>query len=326
MSHSENQYLPSATIKNLQLRAQILANIRQFFASKRVLEVETPAMSQATVTDLHLDTFKTIFVGPGYAKGLPLYLVTSPEFHMKRLLAAGSGSIYQICKAFRNEEAGRTHNPEFSLLEWYRIDFDHHQLMDEMDEFLQLILHCPIAKRVSYQAIFMDILGVCPLSDSMQKLKACAVPLGLSDIANRETDRDTLLQLLFCMGIEPKIGQERPYMIYDFPASQAALAQISRQDTRVAERFEVYYKGVELANGFHELADAREQLIRFQQDNKKRVQQGMDPQPIDMNFIAALEAGFPNCAGVAVGIDRLVMLALNQDHISKVLAFDVNRG
>ncbi|HIF9331401.1 elongation factor P--(R)-beta-lysine ligase [Photobacterium damselae] len=315
---------PTADVAMLKQRAKLIAAIRQFFYQRDVLEVDTPAMSQATVTDIHLHTFKTEFVGPGFADGQILYLMTSPEFHMKRLLSAGSGAIYQICKSFRNEESGRYHNPEFTMLEWYRPGFDHHQLMDEMDELLQLILGCQQAERMSYQQAFLNVLGVCPLEGSMLELKQAAAKLGLSDIAEPEEDRDTLLQLLFSIGIERKIGQKVPAFVYDFPASQAALAQINPTDNRVAERFEVYFKGIELANGFHELANGDEQLIRFEADNHKRIEMGLEPQPIDMNLVNALRAGFPDCAGVALGIDRLIMLALGLKHIDQVTAFPVD--
>ncbi|BBC40722.1 elongation factor P--(R)-beta-lysine ligase [Photobacterium damselae subsp. piscicida] len=315
---------PTADVAMLKQRAKLIAAIRQFFYQRDVLEVDTPAMSQATVTDIHLHTFKTEFVGLGFADGQILYLMTSPEFHMKRLLSAGSGAIYQICKSFRNEESGRYHNPEFTMLEWYRPGFDHHQLMDEMDELLQLILGCQQAERMSYQQAFLNVLGVCPLEGSMLELKQAAAKLGLSDIAEPEEDRDTLLQLLFSIGIEGKIGQEVPAFVYDFPASQAALAQINPTDNRVAERFEVYFKGIELANGFHELANGDEQLIRFEADNHKRIEMGLEPQPIDMNLVNALRAGFPDCAGVALGIDRLIMLALGLKHIDQVTAFPVD--
>ncbi|MGF1721671.1 elongation factor P--(R)-beta-lysine ligase [Vibrio kyushuensis] len=323
---TEQTWQPTASIEQLKQRAAILAKIRQFFAKRDVMEVDTPAMSHATVTDVHLHTFQTNFIGPEYAQGCSLYFMTSPEFHMKRLLAAGSGCIYQICKSFRNEENGRYHNPEFTMLEWYRVGYEHHQLMDEMDELLQLILGCHQAKRMSYQQAFIDVLGMCPLEDSMDKLKEAASKLGLSDIAENEKDRDTLLQLLFCIGIEPKIGQDAPVMVYDFPASQAALAKINKKDARVADRFEVYFKGIELANGFHELDNAKEQLARFEQDNQKRLEMGLAKQPIDLNLVSALEAGLPSCAGVALGIDRLVMLALDCQHIDEVTAFAFPRA
>jgi len=291
-----------------------------------VLEVDTPAMSHATVTDIHLHTFQTEFVGPGYADGRKLYFMTSPEFHMKRLLAAGSGCIYQICKSFRNEENGRYHNPEFTMLEWYRVGFDHHQLMDEMDELLQLVLGCGDAQRMSYQQAFLSVLGVCPLEASMTELKRVASELGLSDIAEPEQDRDTLLQLLFSIGVEGKIGQDVPAFVFDFPASQAALAKINPQDPRVADRFEVYFKGIELANGFHELDNPAEQLKRFEEDNLKRTEMGLAPQPIDQHLIEALKAGLPDCAGVALGIDRLIMLSLGCEHIDQVTAFPFPRA
>ncbi len=319
-------WTPSASIEQLKRRAEVLATLRQFFLKRNVLEVDTPAMSHATVTDVHLHTFKTQFVGPGYAEGKTLYLMTSPEFHMKRLLAAGSGAIYQICKSFRNEEAGRYHNPEFTMLEWYRPGFDHHDLMDEMEELLTLILSTSAATRMSYQQAFLTVLGVCPLEATMSELKKVAATLGLSDIADNEQDRDTLLQLLFSMGVEGEIGQDAPAFVYDFPASQAALAKINQQDSRVADRFEVYFKGIELANGFHELDNANEQLARFEEDNQKRLEMGLPAQPIDYNLIAAIAAGFPDCAGVALGVDRLIMLALDQDHIDRVTTFPFDRA
>ncbi|MBD1557395.1 elongation factor P--(R)-beta-lysine ligase [Vibrio sp. S9_S30] len=317
---------PTADIAQLKQRAELIGKIRAFFQRRDVLEVDTPAMSHATVTDIHLHTFQTQFVGPHYADGRSLYLMTSPEFHMKRLLAAGSGSIYQICKSFRNEENGRLHNPEFTMLEWYRIDFNHHDLMDEMDELLQLTLRCKKAERMTYQNAFLSVLGVCPLEASMDTLKQSADVLGLSDIAQPEEDRDTLLQLLFSVGIENKIGQDAPVFVYDFPASQAALAKINQHDSRVADRFEVYFQGIELANGFHELDNPEEQLSRFEQDNKQRIGMGLNAQPIDYHLIDALKAGLPQCAGVALGIDRLVMLALGEDHIDRVTAFSFPRA
>ncbi|WP_159656195.1 elongation factor P--(R)-beta-lysine ligase [Vibrio atypicus] len=321
-----SDWQPTASIEQLRQRAKLLNSIRQFFAERDVLEVDTPAMSHATVTDVHLHTFQTEFVGPGYADGSKLYFMTSPEFHMKRLLAAGSGCIYQINKAFRNEENGRYHNPEFTMLEWYRVGFDHHKLMDEMDQLLQRVLECDEAERMTYQQAFIKVLGVCPLEGSMDELKVVAGELGLSDIAEPEQDRDTLLQLLFSIGVEAKIGQTVPAFVYDFPASQAALAKINQQDPRVADRFEVYFKGIELANGFHELDNPQEQLKRFEEDNVKRIEMGLSPQPIDHHLIAALQSGLPECAGVALGIDRLIMLAIGCDHIDQVTAFPFPRA
>ncbi|SFC19518.1 elongation factor P--(R)-beta-lysine ligase [Pragia fontium] len=317
---------PSASIANLLKRAKIVGEIRRFFAERGVLEVDTPAMSQATGTDINLFPFQTRFVGPGAADGIPLFLMTSPEFHMKRLLVAGSGPIYQMGKSFRNEEAGRYHNPEFTMLEWYRPHFDMYRLMNEVDDLLQQVLDCEASEVVSYQQIFIRHLDIDPLSADKPQLRAAAAKLEMEDLANREEDRDTLLQMLFAFGVEPHIGQEKPTFVYHFPASQASLAEISSEDHRVAERFEVYYKGIELANGFRELTDAGEQRQRFEQENRKREARGLPVHPIDENFLTALEHGLPECAGVALGIDRLIMIALGVKSIGEVMAFTVDRA
>ncbi len=326
MNHPDVLWQPSASIETLKQRAAIIRTIREFFFARSVMEVETPCLSQASVTDEHLHCFSTQFVGQGYAQGLPLYLQTSPEYAMKRLLAAGSGCIYQIGRAFRNEENGRHHNPEFTMLEWYRVGFDEHDLMDEMDELIQLVLATQPAVRFSYQQAFIQHLNIDPLQATLEELKEIASAEGFADIAQVETDRDVLLQLLFCMVIEPRIGQESPCFVYDFPASQAALAKLNQDDPRVAGRFELYFKGKELANGFNELTDAREQRARFEADNAKRATKGLAPVELDEHFLAALETGLPDCAGVALGIDRLVMLACEKSHIKEVLSFDVERA
>ncbi|QKJ88834.1 Elongation factor P--(R)-beta-lysine ligase [Paramixta manurensis] len=316
---------PSAPIANLLKRATIMNEIRRFFADRGVLEVETPAMSQATVTDIHLFPFQTHFVGPGAANGLDLYLMTSPEYHMKRLLAAGSGPIYQLCRSFRNEEAGRHHNPEFTMLEWYRPHYDMYRLMNEVDDLLQQVLECGSAESLSYQQAFIRHLEIDPLSADKTQLREVADKLGAGSLANAEEDRDTLLQLLFMLGVEPKIGQEKPTFIYHFPATQAALAEISTEDHRVAERFEVYFKGIELCNGFRELTDSREQRQRFEQDNRRREARGLPQQPVDTRLLDALAHGMPECSGVALGVDRLVMLALKAQSLQEVIAFPVDR-
>lgn len=316
-------WCPTADIKTLAEKARILASVRAFFANRQVMEVDTPVLSQATVTDEHLHCFETQYVGPEMASGGSLYLQTSPEYAMKRLLCAGSGSIYQISKAFRNEESGRFHNPEFTMLEWYRLGFDHHQLMAEVDQLLRMTLKCPQAEYMTYQQVFMIHLSIDPLDASVESLVSKATEKGLADIARDEINKDTLLQLLFSLCIESEIGQNAPCFVYDFPATQAALARISPDDHRVAERFEVYFKGIELANGFHELSDVAEQRQRFEQDNLKRQRAGRPEHVIDTHFMAALEAGLPECAGVALGVDRLMMLALDKPHIQDVLAFPV---
>jgi len=317
---------PSASIKNLKQRAEIIRNIREFFYQRNVMEVETPTLSQASVTDIHLISFNTQFVGPNFSKGLPLYLQTSPEYAMKRLLAGGSGAIFQISKAFRNEESGKHHNPEFSMLEWYRPGFDHFELMDEIDLLMQFILKCDKAQRITYQNAFETVFNVNPLTASLEMLKKLCEQHGFENIAQNETDKDTLLQLLFSMVVEPTIGQKQPCFIYDFPASQAALAKINKDNPKVADRFELYFKNMELANGFNELTDANEQLKRFASDNQKRASMGLVQVQPDHNLIDALASGMPECAGVALGIDRLIMLALEQSQIKDVISFDIERA
>ncbi len=299
---------PTASFNHLRLRAEILAKIRAFFADRGVLEVETPLLSAATVTDPHLHSF--------YTAKKKYYLQTSPEFGMKRLLAAGSGAIYQICKAFRDEEKGRQHNPEFTMLEWYRPGFDHHDLMDEMDSFLQQVLNIFPGDRLSYADVFQKHLDINPHTASVSLLQEKAKQ---QELIFAETDKDTWLQLLISHCIEPHLGKERPTFLYDFPASQAALAKIKNG---VAERFEVYINGVELANGYHELTGAKEQEKRFLSDLKKR----KEPVEYDKNLLAALTHGLPDCACVAVGIDRLVMIAAETSQISDVISFPIDRA
>lgn len=312
---------PTASIQNLLKRAKIIAEIRQFFTDRGLLEVETPVLSEFSVTDVHLSTFQTTFLSPFENKAKQLHLMTSPEYHMKRLLAAGSGAIFQLCKVFRNEEAGKRHNPEFTMLEWYRPFFDMHRLINEVDDLLQQILDCPPTESLSYQFVFQTYVGLDPLSATQEQLVEKARFHGLQCEDNEL--RDNLLQFLFSEVVEPKIGLDRPVAVYHFPASQAALAQLSSEDHRVAERFEFYYKGLELANGFHELSDPSEQIRRFQQDNAQRKAMGLAEQSLDVRFLAALKAGIPNCSGVALGVDRLLMIALNAEHIEEVISFGI---
>lgn len=306
--------------ENAKQRANVLALIRAFFAKRGVIEVETPQLSHGTITDVHLEAFSTKSFPPEANK--EMYLQTSPEFAMKRLLASGYGSIYQIGKAFRYEASGKFHNSEFSLLEWYRVGFDHFQLMQEVDALLQSTLNTEPSDFYTYQNIFEQSLAIDPLDSSIPELKACIKRLGIQgDWIKSEQDKDILLQVLFSEYIEKKIGGERPVFVYNFPRSQASLAKISIDDNRVAERFECYYQGIELANGFNELTDSNEQKKRFKMDNVKRKELNKPERAIDNNFIEALASGVPDCAGVALGIDRLMMLALKQDTIEHVITF-----
>lgn len=328
MINPEN-WQPTASIELLLKRASIIKQVRAFFADRCILEVETPILSQAAVTDVQLSSFQTIFNKPGIIdlqQGQSLALITSPEYHMKRLIAAGSGPIFQICKCFRNhEEVSRYHNPEFTMLEWYRIQFDMMQMINEVDDLLQQILDTEPAEYISYQNAFLKYLEIDPLDASKESLIATVDKLNLG-FKTEDVDRDTLLQFLFTFGIEPNIGKERPTVVYHFPASQAALAELNLEDQRTARRFEFYYQGVELANGFKELTNAKEQRARFEHDNKERVLKGFPAQPIDENLLAAMEAGLPDCSGVALGLDRLIMLALKQLTISQVMSFNLENA
>ena len=318
------------TWQNAQKRAAVLQQIRQFFAERKVVEVETPALSQGTVTDVYLDAFtcKYNFLADSPAdQSAELYLQTSPEFHMKRLLASGYGCIFQIAKAFRHEESGRNHNPEFTMLEWYRIGFDQFDLMHEVADLLKLVLEGNKALFSSYQDIFINTVSVDPLATTFAELVGVLNKHDKSaDWIVEMNDPDLLLQFIFTEIIEPTIGIDQPQFIYDFPIAQASLAKRSSDDPRVAQRFECYFKGIELVNGFNELTDANEQVARFEEDNAKRAAQGLPIKPIDKNFIAALQHGLPQCSGLALGIDRLVMLALDIKEISEVQSFSIERA
>lgn len=319
---------PSATLETLKLRAQILARIRGFFSEHEVLEVETPALSSAAAIDPNLNSFATRYAGP---EARALYLHTSPEFFMKRLLAAGSGSIYQICKVFRDGENGRRHNPEFTLLEWYRVGFDHHRLMEEVAELLGHTLAGRLAldpeEKISYRAAFDRYCAIDPHTASGTELAACARGHGIQlSTALAPDDIDAWRDLLLTHIIEPQLGRGRLSFVYDYPASQAALARVRPGQTPLAERFEVYLNGMELANGFHELADSAEQQRRFERDLTARRAARLPVVPADARFLAALSHGLPDCAGVALGIDRLVMLAAGVDAISQAVSFSIDRA
>ncbi|MBL1260094.1 MAG: EF-P lysine aminoacylase GenX [Thiotrichaceae bacterium] len=320
-----DDWRPTAPIDNIRLRAALLAKTRQFFAARDVLEVETPLLSVATVSDPHLQSFVTRYSGPALPADTPLYLQTSPEAAMKRLLASGSGSIYQICKAFRDGECGARHNPEFTLLEWYRVGFDHFTLMAEVEALVKALLDLDCEfERMSYQAIFAHYLGLDPHRASLDDLIRCAKDRGISTgLKDIEMRRDDWLNLLMSHLIEPHLGQTVPLFIYDYPASQAALAKVRPGEVALAERFELYITGIELANGYHELCDDDEFLRRFEQDTLPRKNDGHLAPGVNHRLSAALEAGLPESAGVALGFDRLLMLAAGCDSISEVVIFTV---
>lgn len=314
---------PTATIETLIRRNQIIQKVRQFFTERCILEVQTPTLSNFAITDLHLSSFKTTFFATAQANsGTEMALITSPEYHMKRLIASGSGPIYQICHCFRNQEQiGVHHNPEFTMLEWYRVHFDMMQLINEVDDLLQAILDCESADKMSYQSIFQKYAQLDPLTCSLEELsdKIAELELGF-DCA--DSDADTLQQIIFSLHIQPKLGLERPLVMYHFPASQAALAEISIEDHRVANRFEFFYQGIELANGFQELTDVEEQKERFELDNLKRKESNLPQETIDPYLLDALPM-MPNCSGVALGLDRLILIALRLSSLKEVMSFNL---
>ena len=331
-SDASGDWQPTAALEVLKLRARLLERIRAFFSERSVLEVETPILSAAAVTDPMLASLATRYTGPRFPRGQAFYLHTSPEFPMKRLLAAGSGSIYQICKVFRDGEAGRLHNPEFTMLEWYRVGFDHHRLMDEVAELvMQLLapyLSIETPERLSYREAFQRHAGLDPHTASAgdfatsAKAHKIGVPPGLLTQNDLSVWRDLLLTHV----VEPMLGQGRLTFIYDYPAAQASLARIQLGDPPLAARFELYLNGIELANGFHELADADEQRTRFERQLHTSAAGGQPVVPMDERLLAALAQGLPDCAGVALGFDRLVMLAAGSRTIEDVVAFPIDRA
>jgi lysyl-tRNA synthetase class 2 len=307
----------------------MLARIRQFFLERDVLEVETPALSAAGATDPHLHSFTAQSALPGRA-AVPRYLHTSPEFPMKRLLAAGSGSIYQICKVFRDGEMGRLHNPEFTMLEWYRVGFSYYQLMDEVAALVTDLLKgtrtLAAAEKLTYRDAYLRACAIDPHGAKTQDYIDVANARGIVAAGMSADDRDAWRDLLLTRLVEPQLGRERLTFVYDFPTAAAALARIRPGEPPIAERFELYLDGVELANGFQELADQREQRDRFERDRIARERQGLPTIPIDERLIAALANGLPACSGVALGFDRLVMFAVGATSVGQVMTFPHDRA
>lgn len=316
---SFKHWRPSASLERLRKRAALISDIRRFFETRGYLEVETPVLARFGVTCPYLNNIQVDVFGRAYC------LQTSPEYHMKRLLAAGSGPIYQLARVFRDDELGRWHNPEFTLLEWYQLQVDHHGLMDEVDVLLQALLGCGAMQRWTYEQVFLEQCGLDPFTCDITELKQTLIHFGLDGVfSEEETDRDQYLFLLMSHVVEPALANETsPVALYDFPPSQAALAQVHQG---VAERFEVYVRGVELANGFHELRDHSLQADRFEADNKYREHLGLQVIEADGFFLEALREGLPPCSGVALGVDRLMALAFGAASISEVMSFDVSNA
>jgi lysyl-tRNA synthetase class 2 len=312
--------------QSLRLRAQLYALIRRFFADRNVLEVETPILSAAGNTEPNIESFTTHFSGHVDAGARERWLRTSPEFPLKRLLAAGIGDCYELGRVFRNGEAGGRHNPEFTMLEWYRVGWDHRRLMGETIELVEAALAL-VGQRaevviVPYRQLFMDVLGVDPVTDALDRLQAPLCEFGIS--ADGLT-RDDWLDLLITHRLQPLFPRDRITIIHDYPATQCALARIRAGEPPLAERFELYLGPHELANGYHELNDAVEQRARFVRDNLVRRERGARQVALDESLLETLDA-LPDCAGVAMGVERLLMCLAGTDAIADVLAFPFDQA
>ncbi|WIX35041.1 EF-P lysine aminoacylase EpmA [Salinicola sp. JS01] len=324
MTPSPDDWQPSATRETLRQRARLLAAVRAFFAARDVLEVETPILGHAGSTDPHLDSLSLSATTPAGRE--TLWLQTSPEFHMKRLLAAGSGPIFQLARSFRDGEVGRRHNIEFTMLEWYRPGFSLGALIEECEALIRALMPAAgSARRRRYRELFREALALDPFTTPLAELQRMAGERGGLDMA--DSDRDGCLDLLMSLVIEPTLGQDGIDVVVDYPATQAALARkrVDEEGTEVASRFEIYLQGIELANGYDELTDAREQAARFQDDNRQRVALHKPVVDVDRRLVAALAHGMPAGSGVALGIDRLIQLALGKASIAEVLAFPTPR-
>lgn len=312
-------YQPTCTLQTAQTRAQMYTTIRQFFAERQVLEVQTPVMSQAGNTDIFLQSVSSNVTVADHSK--TYYLHTSPEFAMKRLLAAWQVPMYQICPVFRDNEIGSRHNIEFTMLEWYRPNFSLDELAKETNDLVSAVLGYPVIfDHYRYVDAFMDFVKIHPFNASCDTLKAIAKDNGLNiDLGE---DHQGWLDLLFSHLVEPNLGKALPTLIYDYPVATAALAKTvtDKDGNRVARRFELYINGLEIANAYDELADGQALRLRFNEDNVARKKRGLPVMPIDENLLAACDA-LPACSGIALGIDRLLMIKTGKTHIRDVIAF-----
>jgi lysyl-tRNA synthetase class 2 len=322
---SDADWRPTASASALRLRAQLLDRAREFFRNRGVLEVETPLVVSRTVSDVQIESLQL-------AGDSPRYLHTSPEYAMKRLLAAGSGDIFQICKVFRAGERSALHNPEFTMIEWYRLGLDLDAIMAETAGLTASLLSGlwpgaaePI-ETLSYREAFLQELNVDPLHATEEALMRVCMARGLMSQSANNASRDALLDFLVATVIGPKLGLERLTCLHHYPASQAALAELDRVNPETALRFELYAQGIELANGYVELADAAEQSRRFASDAAERKARGLSAIEPDQRLLAALAQGLPRCAGVALGFDRVAMLAAGAARLDAVLAFAWERA
>jgi lysyl-tRNA synthetase class 2 len=325
-----DDFRPAASWDNLRLRAELLRRLREFFHERGFLEVETPILSADTVVDRHLDPFAVAVASGPTQRPATFWLQTSPEFAMKRLLAAGAEAIYQTSRVFRQGEQGALHNPEFTLVEWYRAGEGLKEGIGRTSDLCEALLGRGPAERMSYRAAFARYVGLDPHTAPIEDLVAAArqgVAGGSPPPENlRPEDCDGWLDWLLVDRVQVHLGQGRPLVLYDYPASQAALAHIRPGNPPVAERFELYVSGIELANGYHELRDADELRRRIARANAQRVADGKPPLPEASRLLAAMQAGLPPAVGVALGFDRLVMLAAGAKSIAEVMAFPWDRA
>ena len=328
MSHQEFSHRPTSSLQTLKRRSQLLGKIRDFFEDRDFIHVETPLLSQDTVIDRYIEPVAVPKAKVADGGIGDWYLQTSPEFAMKRILAAGADSIYQICKAFRKGEAGRRHNPEFTMLEWYRVGDDLEAGMELLADFALEMFAAKQVEMISYRDAFVSIAQIDPFEATLEELKqfCLSIALDVSTFSQKE-DRDTWLNLILSEVVEPQLGVDVPQIVFHYPASQSALAEVvTAEGFEVAERFELYVDGVELANGYHELLDAVEFVSRNEKVNLLRESDGNAPLPVQSYLLDAMKHGLPPCSGVALGVDRLMMVLMGATSIDDVIAFPLGRA
>jgi lysyl-tRNA synthetase class 2 len=316
---SDKSWQPNASLDIIRKRAALLWQIRDFMDRHDILEVDTPVLSHFAVTDPYIQSLETANV---FEKDTPLYLHTSPEYCMKRLLAAGSESIYQIAHVFRDEESGKRHNTEFTMLEWYRLDFDYIELMNDVASLLS-DLGLKKTNRMTYAEAFLQTIQIDPHSASLSQLQDIG---GQNGWGSDSEDRHALLDFIFSEVVIKSIDSSEPLFIYDYPECMAALSTLKEGRPCIAERFELFINGMEIANGFNELCEANEQKQRFGTEIEIRKDKGLSSTPMDTNFLAALESGLPKTSGVAVGIDRLLMVLCGKNDIKDVITFTLDNN
>jgi elongation factor P--(R)-beta-lysine ligase len=324
---NQSAWRPAASVEVLHGRAAMLARIRDYFVAQDVGEVQTPVLSATAVSDPQIES---VVATP--ARGPRFFLQTSPEYPMKRLLAAGFGDCYQVCPVFRDGESGRLHNPEFTMIEWYRLDYGMAEMQHDVDRVLRVA--CAEVRAfaptscISYRDAMRAETGIDCRSATPAEIRAALAARGIEAVEAADWDLDAWLDLLMGAVVGPSLGHDAPVFVEDYPASQAALARLRAESdgTMVADRFELYVDGLELANGYHELGDAAEQRRRFERDLAARGAHGQVRNPLDENLLAALGHGLPDCAGVALGFDRLVMAAWRLPSLDAAMAFPASRA